>query len=104
MACTLEPDDARSQLGEWQELLQRVVGRSERPTPNRLELNLIPDSEIESVVGLARREAACCPFFSFSIVIRADRLVLVIEVPDNAVEILDDLDRAHCDQPTTRPL
>jgi hypothetical protein len=92
LACTLGPDDARSQLDEWRELLQRVAGRSERPAPNRLELSLIPDSEIESVVRLAQREAGCCPFFSFSIDIRADRLVLVVEVPDSAVEVLDHLD------------
>ena len=89
IACTLVPSDARSQLGEWGELLSRVVGGSERVSANRLELTLAPDADIASIVSLAQREATCCAFFSFAIAIQADHLVLVVEVPDDAVEILD---------------
>jgi hypothetical protein len=67
------------------------VKGSERVSPNRLELGLLPDADIESVISLAQREAACCPFFSFAIAIQADRLVLAVEVPDDAIEILDQL-------------
>lgn len=63
----------------------------ERVSPNRLELSLLPDADIESVVGLAQREIACCSFFSFAIEIQADRLVLAVEVPNDAIEILDQL-------------
>jgi hypothetical protein len=91
IACTLEPSDARSQLGEWQEVLGRVVESSERVSPNRLELRLFPDADIRSAISLAQREVACCAFFSFTIEIRADRLVLAVEVPSDAVEILDQL-------------
>ncbi len=42
------------------------------------------------MVRLAQREAACCPFFSFAIAIRADGPVLVVEVPERAIEILDE--------------
>ena len=91
IACTLQPSDARSQLGEWQEVLHRVTNRSERVSPNRLELSLIPDTDMGPLVSLAQREAACCTFFSFAIEIQADRLVLAVEVPDDAVEILDQL-------------
>ena len=91
IACTLEPGDAKSQLGEWHEVLRRVVDRSERVSPNRLELSLIPGSEIASVIELAQREVACCPFFTFTFEIGAERLVLAVEVPNNAIEILDQL-------------
>ena len=91
IACTLQPSDARSQLGEWQEVLDQVVGGRERVSPNRLELSLLPEVDIGSVIGLAQREAACCAFFSFAIEIWADRLVLTVEVPNDAVEILDQL-------------
>jgi hypothetical protein len=67
------------------------VSGSERVSPNRLELSLLPDTDIVSVISLAQREAACCAFFSFAIEIEADRLVLAIEVPNEAVEILDQL-------------
>jgi hypothetical protein len=91
IACTLEQGDARSQLGEWHEVLHRVVDGSERVSPGRLELSLLPDADLGSVISLAQREAACCAFFSFAIEIRADRLVFIIEVPNDAVEILNQL-------------
>ena len=91
ISCSLEPGDARSQLGEWQDVLLRVVDRSERVSPNRLELSIIPDSEVGSVIRLAQREAACCAFFTFTVEIGAERLVLVVEVPDDAIEMLDQL-------------
>jgi hypothetical protein len=34
---------------------------------------------------------ACCPFFCFTLVIRTDQLMLAVEVPGDAVEILDQL-------------
>jgi hypothetical protein len=67
-----------------------VDGR-ERVSPNRLELRLAPDVDIGSVIGLAQREAASCTFFSFAVEIQTGCLVLVVEVPDDAVDILDEL-------------
>jgi len=91
IVCALQPSNARSQLGEWREVLPRVTNRSERVSPNRPERTIEPDADFGPLVDLAQREAACCAFFSFSIEIRADRLVLVVEVPDGAVGILDGL-------------
>ena len=91
ISCTLQVNDARSQLGEWREVFRRIVNGSERVSPNRLELGLLPETDIGSVISLAQREVACCAFFSFAIEIEADRLVLAVEVPNDAVEILDQL-------------
>lgn len=91
IACTLEAGDARAQLDQWQAVLSTVVDSSERTSANRLELILLPGADVGSVISLAQREAACCAFFSFTIAIEADRLVLSVEVPDEAVEILDQL-------------
>lgn len=91
IACTLRPSEARSQLGEWQVVLRRATHGTERVSPNRLELSLVPDADVGPLVSLARREVACCPFFSFTLEIHADRLVLAVEVPDDAVEMLDEL-------------
>jgi len=91
IACTLAPNDARSQLGEWHDLLRHQAGTSERVSPTRLEIRLLPGADIGSVVDLAQREAACCAFFEFTLVIRADDVVVAVEVPDDAVEILDQL-------------
>jgi hypothetical protein len=90
IACSLELARAKSQLDEWQRL-RRVLDQVERVSPRRLELVLLRDADVTSVVDLAQREKACCPFFTFTIEIASDHLVLVIEVPDDAVEVLDDL-------------
>jgi hypothetical protein len=91
VACTLGPGDAASQLGEWRDMLRQMVAGSERVSPHRLELELRADADMASVVSLAQREVACCAFFSFTIEIAAQRLVLAVEVPDDAVETLDQL-------------
>lgn len=89
IACALEPSAARSQLGEWQDAVRHAVGSSIRVSANRLELGLLPGAHVEPIVRLAQREAACCPFLAFSLEIHAERLTLVVEVADDAVEILD---------------
>jgi len=89
IACALEPGAARAQLGEWQDTIRQSVGSSVRVSSNRLELGLLPGTELEPIVGLAQRESACCPFFTFSLEIDAEGLRLVVEVTDDAVEVLD---------------
>ncbi len=98
IACTLQPSDARSQLGEWQELGGRVSERAERVSPTRLELTLVPGADIAPVIDLAQREIACCSFFSFALEIQVEHLVLVVEVPAEAAGILDQL-VPSCDTP-----
>lgn len=90
IACSLEAGAAKRQLGEWRQLLGRVDHRH-RVSPTRLELGPLSRSEIEDVVQLAQREAACCPFFTFMIEIGHERLILAVEVPDEAVEVLDEV-------------
>ena len=60
IACSLEAGEARSQLGEWKQL-RRVVGRVERVSPNRLELDLLPEADIASIAAaLATGQLAFC--------------------------------------------
>ena len=89
IACTLEPGAARLQLGEWQDTVCQAVRSSVRVSANRLELGLLPGAEVEPIVHLAQRETRCCPFFTFSLEIHAERLTLVVEATDEAVEALD---------------
>jgi hypothetical protein len=51
----------------------------------------LPEADIGSLINLAQRETACCTFFSFAIEIHSDRLVLAVEVPNDAVEVLGQL-------------
>ena len=90
IACSLDAGDAKAQLKEWQQLLGRVDHR-DRVSSTRLELSPLEGSDIAELVQLARREVACCPFFTFTIEIGHERLILAVEVPDEAVEVLDEL-------------
>jgi hypothetical protein len=89
VACDLEASAARAQLDEWADLLARSVERATRVAPGRAELRLRADAEVGTVVALAQREARCCGFFRFRLVIGADDVTLVVEVPDTAVGVLD---------------
>jgi hypothetical protein len=89
IACTLDAGAAHQQVDAWERLLRRSLDRSERVAPTRLEYRLRTGTDLNEVADLARREAACCPFFTFTVEVGADRSVLVVSVPDDAVAMLD---------------
>ena len=90
IACSLTQPAARTQLDEWRELLDAAVVRRHRISAGRLELELDPAfRRVDDLVQLARREAACCTFFNFSLTIDAELLTFVIEVPPEAEGVLD---------------
>ncbi len=93
IACSLDDAAAQGQLGEWARLLRRSVASAERVTPGRLDLVLGPGADLATVVGLAQREAACCPFFTFTVRIGANEVVLSVEAPEEAVTLVDEFAR-----------
>ncbi len=90
IACSLTETEARNQVEEWQDLLAAAVVEWDRISPTDLALRLVDGpGQLGSVVCLAQREKACCPFFDFAIRIDADSLWLTISVPAEAAPILD---------------
>jgi hypothetical protein len=90
IACTLESGAAQQRVDRWRQVFSVAVARTERVTPGRLSCGLKADlADLQALVFLAQEEKACCPFFSFSLEIEADSLTLVVEVPDDAVTVLD---------------
>jgi hypothetical protein len=87
IACSLRDTEARDQLDEWRELLARTTPTSASPTELRVRVG---DDQVAAVVGLAKREKACCPFFDFTLHIEAGATILHIQVPEDAAAILDD--------------
>ena len=98
IACSLAGADARAQVEEWHRLLAHPsldVGRT-LPTVLTVRWDGGPDrldrlDRFEAAVQLARREKACCPFFSFTFEVRVDGVTMRIEVADDAVPALDTL-------------
>lgn len=95
IACSLTAGAARSQMGEWRELLTASVVAAERISPTTVSFQLGEDlDQLSAIVRLAQREKACCPFFDFAILIDTDRVALRISVPADAIDILDSFARA----------
>ncbi len=90
VACSLDEQAALAQLEEWRALLAAPTVTWQRISPTELALGLADDpAQWETVVRLARREKACCPFFEFTLGIGADALTLTISVPESAAALLD---------------
>lgn len=91
IACSLTADAASVRIQEWRTVLSTSVTTVTRPVPGRVELRMVDDlGSAGTLIDLARREKACCEFFTFTIEIDALGATLVIEVPDDAVLVLDD--------------
>ncbi len=90
VACGLTDGAARAQIEEWHELLAASVIAADRVSPVELSLLLTDDLDrLKAIIGLARREKACCPFFDFSFRIEAHAVSLHIRVPEDAATLLD---------------
>ena len=88
--CHLDDQAATTQLEEWRALLAGPAVTRQRLSPTELALGLAEGpAQLETVVRLAQREKACCPFFDFTLRIGAESLILTISVPEEAAALLD---------------
>ena len=92
IACTLDAGAATDRMDEWRHTLRTSVMAVTRTAPGRIELRLVDGPTAAGrLVDLARREKACCRFFTFTVEIDAEGATMVVEVPGDAVAVLDDL-------------
>jgi hypothetical protein len=89
-ACTLPTSERPLRVAEFDDLFTFVV-RSERPAPQRLDVVLRRIVEA-AARDLARRESACCSFFTFEFETVGDDVVMHIAVPPEHVAVLDALE------------
>jgi hypothetical protein len=94
-ACTLPTAERPLRLAEFDDLFTRSVRSVRRAGPTHLSLTLAAaPGRAEAVRDLARRETACCSFFTFQVE-DADPLRLEVMVPAAYAGVLDALaDRA----------
>jgi len=98
VACTLEADAAGDRVGEWRTFLATRVLEVRRDDPAVARLRLAADRADETLLvaaDLAQREKACCAFFRFSVDLEVDSRWLRVEVPADAVGVLDDFFGGH---------
>jgi hypothetical protein len=70
-------------------MVNRCVERVSRVADNQLDLVLRSDFEdLTSLVRLTQREKDCCRFFTFTLDIDTNVVTLVVQVPDDAGDVL----------------
>lgn len=89
-ACTLPTTERPLRVAEFDDLFTFVV-RAERREPQRLDLVLRRIVEAPAR-ELARRESACCSFFTFEFEAVGEDVVMRICVPPEHVAVLDALE------------
>ena len=91
IACTLDPDGMTVRMAELAQLFREaLVGRD--TTVDGIRFRFAADSGVEDQIrDLARREQACCSFFSFTIEVHGDEVWWDASVTDpGARPVLDD--------------
>ena len=89
-ACTLPTAEQPVRHREWEGLFATGLQTQSRVSPTRLRWWFHP--QIEAVArDLARRETACCSFFTFAFESTAEGLQVEVEVPPSYVPVLDAL-------------
>jgi MerR family transcriptional regulator, copper efflux regulator len=93
IACTLEPGEMPSRLGEWTALLDpergSVRGVTDRqPLSNGIRLEFGPQAAVAAIVRLAAAEQGCCRFLRFALVIDDRGTALEVQAPPEAAEVV----------------
>ncbi|MFF7203534.1 hypothetical protein [Streptomyces sp. NPDC008141] len=94
-ACTLPTTEQPLRLAEFDALFARSLHRVERVAPGAVRLVLDPAAD-GPARELARRESACCSFFTFGFTESDDgRTVMEVTAPAAYADVVDALaDRA----------
>ena len=77
-----------ARVAEFDELFRTALSRPQRFGPTELRLWIEPSAEA-SAADLMERESSCCPFFTFELRRRVERVELRIRVPDGHAAVLD---------------
>jgi hypothetical protein len=89
-ACTLPAAERPQRAADFDALFATAVRGIERAGPTRLRLDLQPGPQAAArAAELAAAETGCCSFFTFTLTVAADSLVLDITVPAPHTGTLD---------------
>ena len=88
IACTLNAGDQVTRRDEWVAMLARATSRD----GNRLRF---PRAVTAELADLVAREADCCAFFTFRMTVSHDELILEVDAPPEAEELVNALVDLH---------
>jgi hypothetical protein len=90
--CTLPTADRPLRAAAFAGLFQDAVTGADRIGPQQLRLTLRRDRQIAAQAAeLAAAETECCSFFTFTLTVTSDNLLLDVTVPPARAAILDAL-------------
>jgi hypothetical protein len=90
--CTLPTEERPLRAAEFAGLFDDAVTGARRIDPGRLRLTLRRDRDVAAqAADLATAETECCSFFTFTLTIANDSLLLDVAVPPARAAILDAL-------------
>ena len=87
IACTLETNDLRTRVDEWAEMLARAASREMTDTGARVAF--ARDAALAAeLADLMAREVDCCSFFTFTLTVSHDEIVLGVSAPEEAKDLV----------------
>jgi DNA-binding transcriptional MerR regulator len=86
VACTLGAGDMQGRLGDWQDLLAHVTGRT--AVDGGLRLTFDPATPLDRIAALAAAEHDCCRFFRFALTVDQRGVALEVRAPDDAADVV----------------
>ncbi len=90
-ACSLNPAEQPARVAEWDALFAEGV-RAVTPVEDGVRLELAPGpGRASAVADLADREAGCCAFFRFDLVIGAEMLTLSVRADPSHTAVVEAL-------------
>lgn len=91
-SCTLPSVDRPLRLTQFDELLGSDAVGVHRLGEARVAIDLRPEPAVAArTAELVTRETSCCSFFTFTLTIRAESMVLEISTPPGYISVLDSL-------------
>ena len=89
IACTLSAHEVGDRLAQWESTVADAVGRDAIDGGTRLSFGR--DVDIAAVAALVAAEQDCCRFFTFTLTVGADGVVLDVSGPADAQPVIDAL-------------
>lgn len=90
-ACSLDPAEQPARVMEWDALFAEGV-RAVTPVDDGVRLELVPTpGRASAVADLADREARCCEFLRFDLVIGAETLALTVRADPSHTAVVEAL-------------
>ena len=90
IACTLDAGEAVDRTAQWHDLLAQATERVRTDTGVRLAFPSDPTIAAR-VADLIVREADCCAFFSFALVVEHGAVSLDVAAPADGADVVDRL-------------